>query len=271
MSAPPAVEQVTVVTQPATTTAAPASTPTQTTTVVTQPAAASTTQATTSPVSKTTKPVVTASKTLDDAAIAFDYKSAHLRLDVATTEEALYHSRRNAVSWKGPLQLEAYLRREAHLANQAFTRDGGLTTWVLLSTADASERKYLAGCETYRKRAFLSQDGVVKEVTAHGIGSVFVPEEHRGKKYAERMMEELGERLRTWKAEQYPCLFSVLYSDIGKVCSVTLSSLYMTLTTTHRSSTLALAGSHFLLLTSTSVPSPHPCSGKSMAMSSLYT
>lgn len=201
MSAPPAVEQVTVVTQPATTAAAPASAstqtttvvtqpataptttaaaptsaPTQTTTVVAQPAIASTTPATTSTVPETTKPVVTASKTPDDASISLDYKSAHVKLDVATTEEALYHSKRNAVSWKGPLQLEAYLRREAHLANQAFTRDGGLTTWVLLSTADASERRYLAGCETYRKRAFLSQDGVVKEVTAHGIGSVFVPE-----------------------------------------------------------------------------------------------
>jgi len=216
MSSPPAVEQVTVVSQPAATTSAPAPTTAQTT-VVAQPAAASTTQATATTESQTTKPVITATKTPDDASISLDYKSAHLRLDVATTEEAIYHSKRNSVSWKGPLQLEAYLRREAHLANQAFTRDGGLTTWVLLSSSDGlSERKYLAGCETYRKRAFLSQDGVVKEVTAHGIGSVFVPEEHRGRKYAERMMEELGERLRTWKAEQYPCLFSVLYSDIGK-------------------------------------------------------
>lgn len=95
--------------------------------------------------------------------------------------------------------------------------------------------------------------------------------EHRGRKYAERMMEELGERLRTWKADQYPVLFSVLYSDIGKVCSILLSNSNILLTATRRSSTLALAGSHFLLLTSTSVPSPHPCSGKSMAMSSLYT
>lgn len=198
MSSSPAVEKVTVVSEPAT---APAST-TQTTIV-----------------QESTKPTLTATKTPDDLAVALDYKSAHLKLDVATHEEALHQSKRNAISWKGPLHVEAYLRREAHLASQAFTREGGLTPWVLVSTAaEPSQRRVLAGCETYRKRALLVQDGEIREVTAHGIGSVFVPEEHRGKKYGERMMMELGEKLRTWKTEHYPCLFSVLYSDIGKVC-----------------------------------------------------
>lgn len=124
----------------------------------------------------TSTPTATVGKTADDLGVSLDYKSTHLKLDVATKDEALYHSKRNALSWKGPLEIEAYLRREAHLANTSFTRDGGLTTWVLLHTGEGhSERNYLAGCETYRKRALIIQDGQLEEITAYGIGSVFVP------------------------------------------------------------------------------------------------
>jgi GNAT superfamily N-acetyltransferase len=111
---------------------------------------------------------------------------------------------------------DAYLRREVFLASQAFTRDGGVTHWILVSKkVKDNERKILAGCETYRKRALVSRNGKIEEVQAHGIGSVF--SEYRGKGYGARMMKELGEKLRTWQTIITPNLFSVLYSDIGKV------------------------------------------------------
>jgi len=163
-----------------------------------------------------TKPAPSTHET-EDPATPLDANSPKLQLVIATAEEAIAQSHKNATSWRGPLQLEAYLRRESHLASQAFTRDGGLTTWVLVSTAvDASKRKVLAGCETYRKRALVTKKGQVEEVMAHGIGSVF--SEYRGRGYGARMMKELGEKLRTWQVAHQPCLFSILYSDIGKVC-----------------------------------------------------
>lgn len=113
------------------------------------------------------------------------------------------------------------MRREQYLADQDLTRNGGITWWVLVDTA-VSPRRVLCGCETLRKKAFVARDGKVEEVVCHGIGSVFCPPENRGRGYAGRMMKELGRKLRTWQAEERPCLFSVLYSDIGKVCSIPL-------------------------------------------------
>ena len=56
------------------------------------------------------------------------------------------------------------------------------------------------------------------EGVSHGIGSVFFGRELRGRGYAQRMMGELGKALRTHQIEgEEECLFTVLYSDIGKV------------------------------------------------------
>jgi hypothetical protein len=40
--------------------------------------------------------------------------------------------------------------------------------------------------------------------------------EFRGRGYAGRMMELVGEKLRYWQSKN-GCAFSILYSDIGKV------------------------------------------------------
>ncbi|KAF2142237.1 uncharacterized protein K452DRAFT_227682 [Aplosporella prunicola CBS 121167] len=132
-----------------------------------------------------------------------------------TDEEKLLQWTKNGASWKGALSLEAYLRREEHLARQDFTKEGGLTYWVLVDTAP-KDRVVLAGCETFRKRAVVAQGGKTRDVITHGVGSVFSPPEYRGRGYAARMMQELGNKLRTWQPEHGECQFSVLWSDIGK-------------------------------------------------------
>ena len=136
-----------------------------------------------------------------------------------TEPEKLHQSVLNSVSWRGALSLEAYLRREALLASQECTKDGGLTTWALVDTSlSASERIVLCACETLRKKALVARDGKLQEVVSHGIGSVFCPPQHRGKGYAGRMMQELGKVLRKWQTRNgEEVLFTVLYSDIGKV------------------------------------------------------
>jgi GNAT superfamily N-acetyltransferase len=126
----------------------------------------------------------------------------------------------NGQSWRGPLSLPAYLRREHHLGVQDLTRDGGITYWALVDSASkASPRVLLSTVETLKKRAIVAlRDGWAEEITTHGVGSVFCREEYRRRGYAGRMMSELGKELETWQQEKGKrSRFTVLYSDIGKV------------------------------------------------------
>lgn len=150
--------------------------------------------------------------------------SPTLALVHPTEEEKLVQFKLNGVEWRGALSLEAYLRREDLLSSQALTRDSGITYWILVDTAnpnaldpDSKMRLPLASCETYRKRALVWRDGKVQETVAHGIGSVFCAPHLRKKGYAARMMRELGRALRTYQTgEDKECIFTVLFSDIGK-------------------------------------------------------
>lgn len=148
--------------------------------------------------------------------------SPTLALVNPTEEEKLQCWKINGTSWRGALSLPAYLRREEHLANQAFTRDGAITYWILVDTAAptpvSSPRVTLASCESLRKKALLgTKGGTVEEVVSHGIGSVFCRPEFRGRGYALRMMKELGEKLEGWQQrEGSRTSFTALYSDIGK-------------------------------------------------------
>ena len=150
--------------------------------------------------------------------------SPTLSLVQASEDEKLATWKLNGKVWRGKLSLPTYLRREFHLANQAFTRDGGITYWILVDTAAAhsspsSPRTILGSCESIRKRALITKEsGLVEEVISHGIGSVFCNPEYRGKGYAGRMMKELGKKLDKWQQDgDKQVNFTVLYSDIGKV------------------------------------------------------
>ncbi|THZ07259.1 hypothetical protein D6C80_05874 [Aureobasidium pullulans] len=142
-------------------------------------------------------------------------KGPDVELTQPTHEEAVHQTELNSIEWKGALSLDAYLRREDHLGKQELVRDGGLTSWALV-TGDGKSRVVLSSCETIRKKALVAQNGQIKEVICHGVASVFCPPEYRGKGYAGRMIKDLGEKLHNWQTDGQDCLFSVLYSDIGK-------------------------------------------------------
>ncbi|KAJ4301861.1 hypothetical protein N0V90_003957 [Kalmusia sp. IMI 367209] len=151
--------------------------------------------------------------------------SPDLALVHPTEEEKLIQFNLNGSEWRGALSLEAYLRREDVLAQQDYTKDGGISYWVLIDKTarnnpldpTSSARLPLASCETYQKKALVWKDGELKETICHGIGSVFCAPHLRGRKYAQRMMQEVGEVLRTYQTdEKTDCMFSVLFSDIGK-------------------------------------------------------
>ena len=146
--------------------------------------------------------------------------SPNLALLHPTPEEKIKTWQLNGASWRGTMPIATYLRRENHLENQAFTGHGGITFWILVdSTLPPNERPILGSCESFRKRALVARFGKLQEVVSHGIGSVFCDPKYRGRGYAQRMMEELGKKLETWNQEEGTMTdFTVLYSDIGKVC-----------------------------------------------------
>ncbi|EGO58848.1 hypothetical protein NEUTE1DRAFT_78329 [Neurospora tetrasperma FGSC 2508] len=129
--------------------------------------------------------------------------------------------------WGPALSHSEYLAREHFMTTLPLAKDGGLTHWILTDinspqAENNNQRPILSSCETLRKHAVAarhdpSSDRVIlTEGISHGIGSVFTDPQYRGKGYANRMMQELGKRLRTWQEEEATTLFSVLYSDIGK-------------------------------------------------------
>ncbi|KAF2034945.1 hypothetical protein EK21DRAFT_55330 [Setomelanomma holmii] len=151
--------------------------------------------------------------------------SPTLQLVHPTEKEKLIQFKLNGAEWQGALSIPVYLRREDVLSKQTLTQNGGISYWILVDTSlkgnpldpSSGTRLPLASCETYRKKALVWHDGKVQETICHGIGSVFCASHLRGRGYAQRMMRELGKVLRTYQTGQdAECLFSVLFSDIGK-------------------------------------------------------
>jgi GNAT superfamily N-acetyltransferase len=146
-------------------------------------------------------------------------ESPDLILVPATPAERIASIKLNSVAWKGPLDVETYIKREDHLMQQRLTRDG-LTCWILVDRNEPEgQRTILSSCESYRKKALLAHAGQVEDVATHGVGSVYCRPEFRGKGYAKRMFEELRLKLDTWEMEgesRQKSLFTVLFSDIGK-------------------------------------------------------
>lgn len=120
----------------------------------------------------------------------------------------------NGVSWAAPIELDEYVRREEHLSQQALTREGGCTYWILAHKDDQTH--IVASCEATRKTVFIagkgtsSSDGFI-EATGYAIASVHTNPQYRRLGMAAYMLRKLQENM---DAES-EC--SVLYSDIGKL------------------------------------------------------
>ncbi|KAF3482240.1 uncharacterized protein GIQ15_04999 [Arthroderma uncinatum] len=144
--------------------------------------------------------------------------SPDITLVVATPAERIESIRANGLAWKGPLSMDQYIAREDFLIKEDMVKDGGMTCWVLVDrTLPPDGRPILSSCESIAKQTFLAYNGNIETVISHGVGSVYCRPEHRGRGYAKRMIIELAKILDTWQQEKgQPCLFSVLYSDIGK-------------------------------------------------------
>ena len=147
-----------------------------------------------------------------------DGESAALYLSHPTTEECLVVWRLSSLAWTDALSLPQYLEESAHLTTVPLAKDGGMTNWMLTQKGlPPGRRPILCSCETFRKRAFISdKNGNLSEEIIHGVASVFCDPVLRLSGYGSRMMRELADTLRTFQTEKMDCIGSVLYSDIGK-------------------------------------------------------
>ena len=148
-------------------------------------------------------------------------RSLDLELVVATELERTQCWHVNFNSWRGPLTLAQYLQREVELEQQPLVNNNKITFWILTyrngqHTKTDCSRPILAACETLLKQAYIAKNGQLKQILAHGIGSVFCRSEYRGRGYASRMMDELALKLGrdAWQQPQGTSrgYFSVLYS-----------------------------------------------------------
>ncbi|RVD84113.1 uncharacterized protein DFL_005881 [Arthrobotrys flagrans] len=171
----------------------------------------------------------TSSPSLSSSSSPPDVKNPNLVLRPATIPERHHTWVLNKHSWKGILTDNAYYLREAHIASQDLTRNGGITYWILVDpstpcnpTCPQSPDHILSACEVIRKPCLIARkNGEVEEVICYGIGSVYTSERHRGKGYAKSMLQRLGRQLKSLPDPSNPeeslrVGFSVLYSDIGK-------------------------------------------------------
>jgi hypothetical protein len=151
-----------------------------------------------------------------------DATSPTLHLSHPTPSEKTATWTLNSKNWGTAINLPSYLDRESYMTTVPLSRNGGITYWILVDSASTpGSRPILGSLESIRKRALVAKNGQVKEVITHGIGSVFCNPEYRGKGYASRMLRDLGPTLNTWQVDskvpgRENCVFSILYSDIGK-------------------------------------------------------
>jgi GNAT superfamily N-acetyltransferase len=147
-----------------------------------------------------------------------DAQSSDLCLAHPLPGELTEISKHTAVEWQDALSTPAFLEEFQYMTTAPLARDGGMTNWILVDERLApGKRQILSSCETFRKRALKSDNcGNVIEVIVYGIASVFCLPQFRGHGYPKRMMRELASKFQVWQAENYRCIGSVLYSDIGK-------------------------------------------------------
>ncbi|KAG5979557.1 hypothetical protein E4U55_005019 [Claviceps digitariae] len=158
--------------------------------------------------------------------------AASLLLAKATPDERIDTWLRHQPHWGSSFTPQAYVSREERLLDLRLTKDGGLTTWILTqdttttnnsidgtnNTNNASGRQILSSLETYRKRAIVRDpNGTVRDVTAHGIATVFTAPENRRKGYCSKLLSLLADELTHQQShEPGSAEFSILFSDIGK-------------------------------------------------------
>ncbi|KAL9046371.1 MAG: hypothetical protein Q9214_000782 [Letrouitia sp. 1 TL-2023] len=145
-------------------------------------------------------------------------QSCSLVLVNPTDEELEVIYRLSFAEWGDALTLPQYLEESHFLAKVPLAKNGGMTSWVLTAKDWLpNQRPILASCETFRKRAFMSnKEDQMSENVVYGIASVFANPDYRRRGYGARLMNELAKMLPKMHHGPLLSIGSILYSDIGK-------------------------------------------------------
>lgn len=94
-----------------------------------------------------------------------DAQSSALHLTHPTPGECQVVWRLSSLAWTDALSLPQYLEKSAYLTTVPLARDRVMTNWILTDkNLPPGQRPILCSCETFRKRAFISdRDGNVSE------------------------------------------------------------------------------------------------------------
>ncbi|KAI5290431.1 hypothetical protein KEM54_001550 [Ascosphaera aggregata] len=148
-----------------------------------------------------------------------DADSREVVLVHPTEEEKLAYRRLTAPEWAGRLSVEQYLERERTVENRPLGKNA-LISWILTNkNFPPNKRPIYATCETFTLPGWVAYKGKIKDVVSYGIGSVYCDQKYRGKRYATKMILEVGKALQLEQKGtliKEPCNFSILWSDIGK-------------------------------------------------------
>jgi GNAT superfamily N-acetyltransferase len=134
----------------------------------------------------------------------------------ATPAQRAESWRLNGASWAAPLSIDDYMSREQHLSETDFTANGLNRYWMLTRIADPAE--VVVSCETTRKTVYCGGLGGYREVRAYAIASVYTNPKYRRNGMAALLLTHL----KGWMDGEGASECSALYSDIGKVCFLSL-------------------------------------------------
>ncbi|WVR07381.1 hypothetical protein IAU60_004422 [Kwoniella sp. DSM 27419] len=154
---------------------------------------------------------------------------------LANEAQQLQHDEVAASNWANGLTFEQFHELSLRDMKAVWGKDGKYLTWVLVRRDDP-EGDFYAGCQTFRRNAFIKYKGSdeVQDGYVYGIASVVTPQKHLRKGYATRMLSLLHHHLspgsfspppESWgvleplQADQAALLpkaiGSILWSDVG--------------------------------------------------------
>lgn len=118
----------------------------------------------------------------------------------------------------GDSTLDQFIKRQrSYTQTTQLALSGDVSPWVLTTSAGSEPRPLLSACDTVRKRALYRDPstGIVKDVSAHGLSTVFTPIETRRRGYAGLMARMVSQSFaQQHKTKPEVAQFGFLYSGI---------------------------------------------------------
>ena len=148
-----------------------------------------------------------------------DSNAPDLCLTNPTKDELEVVYKLSFAEWGDSLTLSQYLEESNYFTEVPLAKNGGMVSWILTDESQpTNHRPILSFCETFRKRAFVTNTtGVLSECIVYGIASVFVNPTHRRNGYCTRLMHELAKAIPEWHVGTLLSTGSIIYWTLVRI------------------------------------------------------